>query len=319
MFAVSFAPELLPHCRVIAGPTASGKSALALHLAERWNAEIVGLDSMTLYRGMDVGTAKPTPAERAAAPHHLFDLLDPHEEFSVAEYLAAAERAVREILARGKTPLFVGGAGLYLRSLLRGVFEGPPADWSYRRELEAAAETEGADSLHRKLQSVDVATAARLHPRDVRRIIRALEVHRATGRPLSEQQLQSPREANLRPGRVVWLSLDRATLHARINERTREMFDAGWIAEVERLLAAPIPWSRTAGQAIGYADIAAWLGAGRPEPVSALIETVQQRTRQFAKRQETWFRNLEECTPLVVDGRRSLDELADAVDMADSQ
>ena len=160
-------------CWFLSGPTASGKSAVALSLARLIDAEIVSLDSMALFRGMEIGTAKPSPAERAQVPHHLLDVIDPWEEYSLAQYVAAASRAVDEILARGKTPLFVGGTPLYLKSLLRGIFEGPPADWELRRRLIEQSEREGPFWLYGQLAEVDPLSAKRLHPRDSRRIIRA--------------------------------------------------------------------------------------------------------------------------------------------------
>lgn len=303
-------PALLRRCWFLAGPTACGKSAVALELAPRLNAEIIALDSMTLYRGMDIGTAKPTAAERARVPHHLFDVLDPHEEFSVADYLATADRCCRDIVARDRVPLFVGGTGLYLRSLLRGVFEGPPADWELRRQWEAEADRQGAAALHQRLTEVDPGTAARLHPRDLRRIIRALEVHALTGRPLSAQQEQSPLPATERPQHVYWLDPPRDWLHVRINRRVRDMLDAGFLDEVRRLHALPQPLSHTARQALGYREILDWF----EQPDSsweAVVELVQTRTRQFAKRQCTWFRNLEECTAIAIRGDETASELAD--------
>ena len=186
-----FSPEILRPCWVLAGPTAVGKSAVALELAERLGAEILGLDSMTLYRGLEIGTAKPSPEDRSRVPHHLFDLLAPDAEFSIAEYLQAAEQACRDILARGKIPLFVGGTGLYLRGLLRGLFEGPCANWEIRQRLEQREQTAGPGTLHRDLQQVDPTAALALHPNDQRRVIRALEVFELTGKPLSVQQQEA--------------------------------------------------------------------------------------------------------------------------------
>jgi tRNA dimethylallyltransferase len=169
--------EITPaDCWFLVGPTASGKTALGLELARRLDAEIVSLDSMALYRGMDIGTAKPTPDERRAVTHHLIDVIEPDEEYSVAQYVEAARRVVGEIAARGRAPLFVGGTPLYLKALLRGIFAGPPADWDLRHQLLALAEREGQERLHARLAEVDPLSAKRLHPRDVRRVIRALEV-----------------------------------------------------------------------------------------------------------------------------------------------
>jgi tRNA dimethylallyltransferase len=302
--------SLLRRCWFLAGPTACGKSAAALELALRLDAEIVALDSMTLYRGMDIGTAKPSAEERARVPHHLFDILDPHEECSVADYLAAAERCCREIVDRGRVPLFVGGTGLYLRSLLRGVFEGPPANWELRRQWEDEAARNGAEALHRRLSEVDPASAERLHPRDVRRVIRALEVHAVTGRPLSVQQDQPPLPSHERPPHVYWLDPPRAWLHERINRRVLGMVQAGLLDEVRRLHALSQPVSHTARQALGYKEVLDWLE--QPDrPWEEVIELIQTRTRQFAKRQYTWFRNLEECTATPIRGDESASEIAE--------
>ncbi|MBI1345833.1 tRNA (adenosine(37)-N6)-dimethylallyltransferase MiaA [bacterium] len=292
-------PKLLRQCWFLVGPTASGKSEVALLLAERHGAEIIGLDSMTLYRGMDIGTAKPTTEDRARVPHHLFDILEPHEEFSVAQYLEAAERVIVEVLERDRIPFFVGGTGLYLRSLLRGVFDGPAADWDFRRQLEDEAEQFGPQLLHDRLRDVDSVTAARLSPNDLRRVIRALEVHHLTGQPLSSQQQNAPLPFDLRPTHVFWLNPPRDWLHERINQRVEKMFAAGLEQEVRQLLALPQPLSHTARQALGYKETIDWIeqGVGTRDDV---IATIQTRTRQFAKRQCTWFRNLAECQALPI-------------------
>lgn len=292
-------PEILRKCWFLAGPTASGKTAVGLELARQLNAEIIALDSMTLYRGMDIGTAKPTLVEREVVPHHLFDILDPHEDFSVAEYVAAADQCCRAILERGRTPLFVGGAGLYLRSLLRGVFEGPAADLVYRAELESLAASQGPDVLHARLQQVDPITAHRLPPQDLRRIIRALEVFHVTGHPISAQQQEVPLAGEGTPMRVFWLDRDRAELHRRINARVEEMFATGLVEEVRRLQQRPQGIGRTARQALGYKEVLDWFDTGAGS-LTESIATVQTRTRQFAKRQVTWFRNLVECCPVPV-------------------
>ncbi|MSR57525.1 MAG: tRNA (adenosine(37)-N6)-dimethylallyltransferase MiaA [Planctomycetaceae bacterium] len=291
---------LLQQCWFLAGPTAVGKTALSLELAERLGAEIVALDSMTFYRGMDIGTAKPDAATRAQVPHHLLDILDPHEEFSLADYLRAVEQVCGEIFARNRVPLFVGGTGLYLRTVLRGVLEGPPADWVIRRRWEQFALSQGEPALHARLAEVDPTLAQKLHPNDVRRIIRGLEVFELTGVRLSQQQQQPPRPVAVRSQHVYWLSPPRDWLSARIDARVRQMFDDGLIEEVSRLLEAEKPLSRTARQALGYKEVINHLerGTGRAE----VLELVQTRTRQFSKRQHTWFRNLEECRAIEIRG-----------------
>ncbi len=301
--------DTLQVCRFLTGPTACGKSQVGLILAQQLDAEIVALDSMSLYRGMDVGTDKPSIETRQRVPHHLIDIIDPHEEFSLAEYLIAAESACRQIIARGRTPLFVGGTGLYLRGILRGVFAGPPADWEFRRTLESEAAHNGPDYLSDRLKQVDPRSAQRLHPRDSRRLIRALEVHHLTGRPLSEQQTQTPLPVDQRPQHVDWLSPPREWLHERINGRVKAMIAAGLLDEVRRLLSAEKPPSRTARQALGYKEIIDHL-EGR-STLEEAVEMIQRRTRQFAKRQHTWFRNLEECVAVEMTGTETPEQLAE--------
>jgi tRNA dimethylallyltransferase len=316
-------PDLLQRCWFLAGPTAVGKTAVGIELAARLDAEIVALDSMTLYRGMDIGTAKPTAQEQARCRHHLLDLLDPHEEFSVADYLAAAAAACHDIAARGKIPLFVGGTGLYLRSVLRGVFHGPPADWALRRRWQREGEQHGPVWLHEQLARVDPATARRLHPNDLRRIIRALEVFELTGRPLSHQQHQPPLPAELRPRRVYWLSPPRDWLYERIDRRVEAMFAAGFLAEVRRLQRLPSPLSRTARQALGYKEALGWLERSEDRestvPPREVVQQIQTRTRQFAKRQHTWFRNLEECAAVGVSGNETPAEIAETIERLGGQ
>jgi tRNA dimethylallyltransferase len=310
------ASEILRQCWFLAGPTASGKSEAGVELARRINAEIVSLDSMSLYRGMDIGTAKPSSQLRQTVPHHLIDILEPHEEFSVAQYVDAAADVAREIIGRGRFPLFVGGTGLYLRSLLRGVFEGPPADPVLRSALEDEAARSTPEEMHERLQGVDPTAAGRLHPHDVRRIIRALEVHAGTGRPLSEFQRQPPLPPDQRPRNVFWLSPPRPWLYDRINRRVENMFDEGLLEEVRRLLAASWPLSRTARQALGYQEAIDHL-QGRAS-LAETVTNIQTRTRQFAKRQHTWFRNLEECRPIEIAGDETAAELADRLAGLDS-
>ena len=282
--------------------------AARLRIEQRLSIEIVSLDSMTIYRRMNIGTAKPSANECLRVPHHLFDILEPWQEFCVAEYLVAAERVCREILARGGTPLFVGGTGLYLRSLLRGVFEGPPANDELRRRLESEAALNGALSLHRRLQQLDSVTAGRLHSNDLRRVVRALEVIELTGQPLSAQHREAPLSLDQRPANVFWLSPSRQWLYSRINCRVLAMLDAGWLDEARSLLAEAQPLSHTAGQALGYKELIEHLN-GRCT-LEAAVERIQTRTRQFAKRQHTWFRNLEECRPLPITGDESPSEVA---------
>jgi tRNA dimethylallyltransferase len=274
----------------LTGPTASGKTAVGIALAQTIGAEVIALDSMTLYRGMDIGTAKPTIEERQGVPHHLIDVLDPWESSSVADYRNWAITCVHEIEGRGNRPLFVGGTPMYLKILLRGIFEGPAADSGLRAELEARSTEDLQDILAR----VDPLLAAKLHANDRRRIIRAIEVHRLTGRALSEFQKEHDRPA--KDVKVFAIERPRSELYERINLRVELMYQQGLVDEVRRLIEAPQPIGETAGQGVGYRETIGYL---RGE--MSLVETialVQTRTRQFAKRQGTWFRGLAEVRAL---------------------
>lgn len=301
-------------CWYLTGPTAAGKTQIGIELAIRLGAEIVALDSMTVYQGMNIGTAKPTPDERARVRHHLLDLAPPNQEFSLSDYVDAAQAAIREIKGRGREVLFVGGTPLYLKSLLRGVYQGPPADWEFRRQIEAELESLPPTALHERLQLIDPLLAAKLHPRDKRRIIRGLEVFKLTGQRLSHLQTQFEEGLPAESAKVFVLSWPREELHARIDERVEQMFATGLVLEVEQLVKQYGALSRTAGQAVGYREVVEYLQSGLSPSISAsrddskllaCVERVKVRTRQFARRQETWFRSLSECT--IVSMQRDLD------------
>lgn len=279
-------------CWFLTGATAGGKSAIGVELAGRLGAEIVSLDSMAVYRGMDIGTAKPTQQQRQAVPHHLIDLVDPWEEFNLSRYLKAARAAVDDIRRRSREVVFVGGTPLYLKALLRGVFDGPSADHELRARL-AHAEQAQPGSLHQRLQSADPLAAARLHPNDIKRIIRALEVFERTGRPISELQRQFNAGRPAADCRVFVVDWPRDELNARIHRRVDAMFAGGLVAETRHLLADGRPLSRSAGQAVGYCEVIDHLEGRRA--LAETMELVKQNTRQLAKRQCTWFRSLSEC------------------------
>ena len=300
--------EILSKCWFLAGPTAVGKTKLGLLLAERLDAEILSLDSMAIYRGMDLGTAKPTRSEQQRCPHHLIDIIDPWEEFSVAEYLGLAQPLCEQILARGKTPLFVGGTGMYLRALLRGIFAGPAADEQVRQKLEARYEELGAEPFHAELQNLDPTAAEKIHPSDKRRLVRAREVIELTGQPFSSLHREQPLPENLRPRHVYWLSPPRAWLYERINLRVDRMIDEGLLDEVRRLQHLTRPLSRTARQAIGYKEL--FDAFDSDSSIEEAIELIKIRSRQFAKRQHTWYRNLEECHSIELSPEENLESLA---------
>ncbi len=268
--------------RALVGPTASGKTEAGIALAVALGAEIVSVDSMLVYRGMDVGTAKPTAEQRASVPHHLLDLAEPSERFTVARYQTEAHA----VLGRLGAPLLVGGSGLYFRSVVDDL-RFPPEDAAVRAALEAEADELGADELYRRLALSDPAAADRIEPGNVRRTIRALEVTAITGAPFSDfaaaWDVYDPSRT-----RVAGVRLDSATLDARVRARVAAMLDAGWLAEVHGLIERGFGAWLTASQAIGYAELAAHLD-GRLALDEAMTQTVK-RTKELARRQLAWFR-----------------------------
>ena len=295
-------------CWFLSGATAVGKTAVGLALAERLEAEIISLDSMAVYRGMDIGTAKPTLAELARVPHHLIDIVDPDEDYSVERYLDAAHAKIAEISARGREVLFVGGTPLYLKALLRGLAAGPPADWEMREQIKAEVAEVGNQALYDRLEQVDPLAASQIHPHDTRRLIRALEVFRTTGEPISHRQLHFDEGLSAEECRVFVMRRPREEQHERINDRVDAMIERGLIDEVRRLLAEGPGLGRTASQAVGYREVQ-MLIAGECDLESA-IANIKTRTRRFAKRQGTWFRSLSECRFVDVAGDRDPEELA---------
>jgi len=272
----------------IIGCTASGKSAVGLQLARRLGGQIISVDSMKIYRRMDIGTAKPSPAARAEVPHHCIDLVDPSEGFSVAQYLGCADAAVESIAAAGAVPLAVGGTSLYIKALSEGLFAGPSADPQLRAALKARAAAEGLTRLHAELAHVDAQAAANIHPNDERRIVRALEVHQATGRPISELQRQWNTGRRRYDCTFIGLSRDKADQRGRINRRVKRMIDAGLVDEVASLLAEPAGLSRQAAAAVGYAEIIDHL-RGQCS-LDEAVERIKINTRRLAKKQRTWHR-----------------------------
>lgn len=273
----------------IAGPTASGKTALSIALAKELGAEIVSCDSMQIYKRMDIGTAKPTAEEMASIPHHMLSVAEPWEDFSVSKYCQMAAPIVDDILARGKTAIIVGGTGLYMDALIKGNDFAPVPATGRREKLEELAQTQGIEAVIEKLRAVDPESADRLHPSDRKRIIRAMEVYLETGESITEHN----RKTQLLPPRYqpIWFGLEdaeRSALYARIDRRVEQMLEQGLIKEIQSLLAEGIPEKCTAMQAIGYREfIDALRGRSSMETAIALV---QQSSRKYAKRQLTWFR-----------------------------
>lgn len=313
-------------CWFLTGPTAAGKTRVGVELALRLGAEIISLDSMALYRGMEIGTAKPSATDRMRVPHHLLDLVLPTEEFSLSEYIDAAHAAIADIGSRGREVLFVGGTPLYLKSLLRGVYQGPPADWNFRRQIDEELQSLPVETLHQRLEVIDPLLAARLHPHDKRRIVRGLEVFKLTGQRLSHLQTQFDEGRPASEVKVFVLAWQRDELHRRIDARVEQMFSLGLVDEVRGLHSRYGLLSRTALQAVGYRQVIDFLqsrdqwsrvqepGARSQESegidLAACIDRVKVRTRQFARRQETWFRALSECTPVPMQSEMAPSDVA---------
>lgn len=278
----------LPALIAIVGPTAVGKTARGIELAQRLGGEVVSADSRQVYRGMDIGTAKPTPAERAAVPHHLLDVVDPNEEFSLATYLDLARHAIADITARGRVPLVVGGTGQYLAALLEGwqVPRVPPQP-ALRAELEQEARDRGAAALHARLAQVDPSAAAAIPRDNVRRVIRALEVYRVTGQPISIQQTRRPPPYAIT---TIWLRRPREELYARIDARVDAMIAAGLLEEVRELRARGYAWELPAMSSLGYIQFRPYF-EGRAT-VAECVQRLKYDTHAFARRQDSWFRRL---------------------------
>ncbi|MBI2899335.1 MAG: tRNA (adenosine(37)-N6)-dimethylallyltransferase MiaA [Planctomycetes bacterium] len=274
----------MPRPVFLLGPTASGKHEAAVELARRLGGELISVDSMKVYRGMDVGTAKPTGEMRRAAPHHLIDICDPSEAYNAGRFVADARRAQADVESRGRRAVFVGGTALYYKAYMYGLFEGPPADEELRRELVAM----GAPRLHEELSRVDPAAAERLHPNDLKRLVRAVEVYRKTGRPISAAQTQFDRPKL--DAVVLCVRVERDALRRRIEERTRRMLAAGLVEEVRALLARP--WGREGRQAVGYREVVAHL-EGRL-PIEEAQREIARNTWTLARRQMQWFRSFRE-------------------------
>jgi tRNA dimethylallyltransferase len=277
-----------PQLVIITGPTATGKTALAIDLATRYDAEIISADSRQVYRYLDIGTAKPTPAQQTAIPHHLIDVVNPDEQFDGARFRTLALAAIEDIHRRGKRVLVAGGTGLYLRALTRGLFAGPAADPALRARLQEQEASEGKGFLHRWLCEVDPEAAKRLHPNDAVRLIRALEVFLTTGKPMSHWQREHGFRDRLFATLMIGLVCERETLHQRIAERCQQMLKDGLVDEVRRVWDMGYGPELPVMQTIGYAQAKAFLqGQGSEEEALAQMTT---ETKQLAKRQLTWFR-----------------------------
>ena len=298
----------------VAGPTASGKTSLGICLAKHYNGEIVSCDSMQIYKGLDIGTAKPTPREMAEVPHHMVGIVDVSEKFSVSDYVFAAENVINDITARQKLPIFVGGTGLYLRSLIQGIsFEENPVDEELRKELALLAKTEGAAYLHKKLFETDSEAAKLIHENNVKRVVRALEYCHTTGKKFSAQMQSAKGQEKRYNAKVFCLSFrDRKKLYQRIEKRIDLMMEAGLLQEAKQLWreAEHMTDKPTALQAIGYKELFPYFQ--NQITLNTAISNLKQATRRYAKRQLTWFRK-EDCVFVYADDYKNETELANAV------
>jgi len=289
----------------LAGPTAVGKSEIALLLAEKIGGEIISVDSMQVYRGLDLGTAKPNAAERARVPHHLIDVVDLAEPFDAAQFVRLANAAVTEIQSRGRIPIFCGGTGLYFKAFLEGLGEAPPSDATLRAELEAAP----LASLLAELAEKDPLTHEKIDRQNPRRVIRAIEVIRLTGRKFSEQRANWSAGASTLPtaARIFAFTRPIPDLHARIHARVDEMFARGLVEETRQLLDRGLAQNKTASQALGYRQVMEHLRG--EHTLAQTIELVKIKTRQFAKRQMTWFRRHGNCDWIELKPGKSYEKL----------
>ncbi len=297
---------------VIAGPTASGKTNLSIELAKRFNGEIISADSMQVYKYMDIGTAKPTEAEMQGIKHYLIDELLPSEEFNVVKFKALAEKYIEEILSKGKQPIIVGGTGLYISSLINNInFSETESDWELREQLSREAEENGPDYLHDKLKLVDPVSAENIHPNNVKRVIRALEVYYQTLKPISYHNDKSREVPPKYKFILIGLAWDREKLYERINKRVDMMLEAGLVKEVEGLVETGYAESITSMQGIGYKEIVRYL---RGEiTLEEAIEIIKRDSRRYAKRQITWFKRINEIKWFSIDNSGNTNNIVETV------
>lgn len=292
---------------IICGPTAIGKTRVGIELAKRFDGEIVSADSQQVWRGFDIGTAKPDLKERSDVPHHLIDVAEPDERFDAAKYVALADAAIAGIAARGKVPFVVGGTGMYIRMLVHGICDAPPRDQDIRAEFEAEIEKHGVPALHEELGKIDPETAASLSPNDRTRIVRALEIHRLTGMPASAFRKRHGFKERRYDALKIGLSIDRAELYRRIDERVDRMIKDGLAGEVRSLLER-YPEGCQPFHAVGYREIVDFV-KGRID-LDEAVRLAKRASRRFAKRQLTWFRA---DTEIRWFGPHQIDEIADVV------
>ena len=291
----------------IAGPTASGKTALSIEMAKRYNGEIVSCDSMQIYKFMDIGTAKPTKEEMDGIPHYMIDEISPDESFSVVQYVERARGYIDDILSRGKLPVLVGGTGLYLDSVINNTkFSDGESDEEYRNELYALAEKEGNGAVHKLLQEIDKESAEKIHENNLRRVIRALEIYKTTGKTMTQVNLESVQEP-LYDSLIIGLDVERQMLYERINRRVHIMISDGLLNEVREIMKMGINKDTTAMQAIGYKELVSYFEGHCT--LDEAIEKIKQESRRYAKRQMTWLRRNEKINWIVLQNDYNYDKI----------
>lgn len=291
----------------ITGPTASGKTALSIEMAKRYNGEVVSCDSMQIYKYMDIGTAKPTKEEMCGIPHYMIDEISPDESFSVVQYAERAREYIDDILRRGKLPVLVGGTGLYLDSVINNTkFSEAECDERYREELYALAQKKGNGAVHKLLEEIDKDSAEKIHENNLRRVIRALEIYKTTGKTMTEVNLDS-RQEPIYDSLIIGLSMDREVLYDRINKRVDIMLSQGLLKEVEEILNRGIDKNSTAMQAIGYKELISYFDGNISKEEA--VEKIKQESRRYAKRQLTWLRRNDKINWLVLQNDYSYDKI----------
>ena len=296
---------------VLTGPTACDKTEIGFTVAQKIKGEIVSADSMLFYRGMDIGTAKPSLNIRELVPHHFIDIIDPWESYSIGRYVDDVEALISDVDSEERKFLVVGGSPLYIKGLVDGIFNGPAADWDIRRELEELADEKGNQHVHDILQKIDPVKAGELHPNNLRRIIRAIEVYRITGKPVSVLQEQYKLAKKSYQFKIMCLAREKEDIYRRINERVETMFDKGLVDEVRSLLDNPRGLSKQAKQALGYKEVIQYLDGGFT--LDDAKEMVKQSTRRFAKRQMTWFRSFPDIQWLEADEHEGSGPISDEI------
>lgn len=291
---------------VICGPTASGKSGIAMELAEIFNAEIVCADSMQIYKYMDIGTAKPTKNDRAKVTHHMINVVEPIEPYSAAKYKDDASKATSEIIGRGKNVIVCGGTGLYIRVLTKGIFAGPERDADYREALEKQAQEKGTGELHERLKEVDPQSAEKIHPNNLVRIIRALEVFHASGRPFSEFHAEHAFSESPYDALMLYIERPRAELYARINARTEQMIKDGLVEETKALIERGYKQHLKPMRALGYKEMVGYINGKLS--LDEATELLKKNTRNYAKRQITWFKNMGEINRVSPENIEAIEE-----------